>query len=216
MNELSQSAVALAALQQKLDSLSADVKQREFDKLSKNTQNALDDLWAELFSNTGRKNIPQKDGRWSGEPGDSIFYPSPMVIPPDKQYSNMQNKTWSQILKENHIQGIAYRDGRADFSTVQRDFVTFDWQQALGRAGIERLVQTSDRQYLHEAAFALLAKKWRLSVLETKAIKERENLVWHEEPDCTTLRLVSREVHDNLKHFGGIAMLKILINNELA
>lgn len=215
MSTLSKAAQTLATMQQKLDVMSGCMKQSAFDQLPVNVQNALDDLWAELFSNTGRKNVPQKDGRWSGEPGNSVFYPSPAAIPPDKQYSNMHNKTWARIMAENGVSGIAFRDGRADFSTVQRDSVAFDWQELLGRDGLKALAQTGNRQYLHEAAFALLARKWKLSVPDTKAIKEAENLVWHEEPDCMTLRLVSREVHDNMKHFGGIAMLKILVNNGL-
>jgi hypothetical protein len=71
-------------------------------------------------------------------------------------------------------------------------------------------VETGDRQYLHEAGFTLLAKNMGKSVQEVKEYKERLNLVWHEEPDCQTLRLVVREVHDNIRHFGGVAMLAIV------
>ncbi len=215
MDTLFQSAQALEKMQQNLDRMSGCMKQSAFDQLPVNIQNALDDLWGELFSNTGRKNIPLKDGRWTGEPGNSMFCPDPSAVPSDKQYSNMHNKTWAQILKENHIQGIAFRDGRADFSPVQRGSLTFDWQEALGRDGL-KLLATGERKYLHEAAFSLLARKMNCPVAAIKAVKEAQNLVWHEEPDCRTLRLVSREVHDNLRHFGGVAMLKILLNNSLA
>ena len=131
-------------------------------------------------------------------------------MPPDKGYSNMYHKTWRQIKSENGIRGISFKDGRADFRPVSEYEVVFDWEQELGSDGIRALVSTGNRIYLHEAAFALLARKLGMTVPEVKEIKERRNLVWHEEPDCKTLRLVAREVHDNIKHFGGIAMLAIV------
>ena len=204
-------AEALAALQRELDAMGDEgQKQRRFDALPGETQEQLDALWGQLYSDRGRKNIPTSGGRWTGEPGDSVWIPDDNVIPPDKGYSNMHNKTWRQIKAENGISGIRFADGRADFSPVAKYTVSFDWEQELGHDGIRHLIDTGDRQYLHESAFALLAKKLGKSVQEVKEYKERLNLVWHEEPDCTTLRLVSREVHDNIRHFGGIAMLAII------
>jgi len=170
----------------------------------------LDALWGQLFSDRGRKNIPTSGGRWTGEPGDSLWIPDDNVIPPDKGYSNMHGKTWRQIKVENGFQGINFNDGRADFRPVSKAEVVFDWERELGREGIRHIVETGDRQYLHEAGFALLAKNMGKSVREVKDFKESENLVWHEEPDCETLRLVVREVHDNIRHFGGVAMLAIV------
>ena len=122
----------------------------------------------------------------------------------------MLHKTWSQIKSENSIRGISFSDGRADFRPVSKAEVVFDWERELGKDGIRHIVETGDRQYLHEAGFSLLASKLGKSVQEVKEYKERLNLVWHEEPDCETLRLVAREVHDNIRHFGGVAMLAIV------
>ena len=170
----------------------------------------LDALWGQLYSDRGRKNIPTSGGRWTGEAGDSLWIPDDNIVPPDKGYSNMHNKTWGQIKKENGFQGIRFSDGRVNFGPVVQYFVKFDWEKELGRDGIRHLVATGDRQYLHEAAFSKLATKLGKSVEEVKQIKESHNLVWHEEPDCETLQLVVREVHDNIRHFGGIAMLSII------
>lgn len=122
----------------------------------------------------------------------------------------MQQKTWGQIKKENGISGIRFSDGRVDFGPIARYTVQFDWEKELGGDGIRYLVETGDRQYLHEAAFSVLASKLGKSVEQVKQMKESLNLVWHEEPDCTTLQLLVREVHDNIRHFGGIAMLAII------
>ena len=208
---LASRAKRLAALQRELDGIRDEgLKQRRFDALPESDQRMLDDFWAQLFSDKGRKNIPTSGGRWTGEPGDSIWIPDDTVIPPDKGYSNMLHKTWFQIKSENNIRGISFSDGRADFRPVSKAEVVFDWERELGKEGIRHIVEIGDRQYLHEAGFALLAKNMGKSVQEVKEYKECLNLVWHEEPDCETLRLVSREVHDNIRHFGGIAMLAIV------
>ena len=201
----------LSSLQRELDGIRDDgLKQRRFDELPERDQRMLDALWGQLFSDRGRKNIPTSGGQWTGEPGDSLWIPDDNVIPPDKGYSNMLHKTWFQIKSENNIRGISFSDGRADFRPVSKAEVVLDWERELGKEGIRHIVETGDRQYLHEAGFALLAKNMGKSVREVKDFKESENLVWHEEPDCETLRLVVREVHDNIRHFGGVALLAIV------
>ena len=213
VNSISLAAKAkrLSTLQRELDRIRDDrLKQRRFDELPERDQHMLDALWAQLFSDNGRKNIPNSGGFWTGEPGDSIWIPDDAVIPPDKGYSNMYHKTWRQIKSENGIQGITYSNGQADFRPITRHELVFDWERELGKEGIRHILETGDRQYLHEAAFSLLASTLGKSVRELKDFKEHENLVWHEESDCETLRLVAREVHDNVRHIGGIAMLAIV------
>ncbi len=208
---LSDKARALAELQKRLSAITDPAEnQRMFDAQPENVQGALDALWGQLFSDRGRKNIPTSGGRWTGEAGNSLWIPDDGVVPPDKGYSNMHGKTWLQIKTENGIRGINFTDGRADFRPVSKYEVVFDWEGQLGRSGIEYIVSSGDRQYLHEAAFSLLASRLGKTVQQVKDIKESQNLVWHEEPDCKTLRLVVREVHDNVRHFGGVAMLAIV------
>ena len=204
-------AVALTNLQHELDVIQDErVKQTQFDALPDKTKEKLDLLWGQLYSDNGRKNIPLKGGCWTGEPGDSIWIPRASDIPPNKGYSNMDLKTWGQIMRENRISGIAFRDGRADFRPVSKYDVVFDWEDHLGKDGIRYLLESGDRQHLHMKAFLQLSKKLGISEDRVINLKETLNLVWHEEPDCKTMRLVVREVHDNIKHFGGIAMLAII------
>ena len=211
MGRIAYMAKRLNSLQRELDGIRDEgLKQRRFDELPEGDQRMLDALWGQLFSDRGRKNIPTSGGRWTGEPGDSLWIPDDSVVPPDKGYSNIHGKTWRQIKAENGFQGINFSDGRADFRPVTKQEVVFDWERELGLEGIRHIVETGDRQYLHEAGFAMLARKMGKSVQEVKEYKERLNLVWHEEPDCETLRLVVREVHDNIRHFGGVAMLAIV------
>ena len=214
-DSLSVIAEDISTLQHKLDSLRDEkMKQMLFDALPMEKQKMLDALWAQLYSDRGRKNIPISGGHWTGETGNSFWIPDDYVIPPDKGYSNMYHKTWRIIKAENRIHGIEFLDGRVDFKPVSKCEVVFSWNHELGNDGIRYLLETGDRQYLHEAAFALLAKKMHKSVEHVKSMKESQNLVWHEEPDCKTLRLVVREVHDNIKHFGGIAMLAVVCDGD--
>ena len=201
----------LADLQRRLDAVrDPDRKQHLFDTLPAELQGRMEALWAQLYSDRGRKNVPVSGGRWAGEAGNSLWIPDDGVVPPDKGYSNMHHKTWKQIKAENGIKGITFDDGRADFKPVSKYTLSFDWDQAFGRDGVRYILDSGDRQFLHEAAFSMLARKLGVPVDRVKEIKESRNLVWHEEPDCCTLRLVLREVHDNIRHFGGIAMLAVV------
>ena len=172
-SRLSKRAITLFELQSGLDAIQdSEKKQKRFDALPKGMQDQLDALWGQLYSDRGRKNIPTSGGRWSGEAGDSIWIPDDQIVPPDKGYSNMQQKTWGQIKRENGISGIRFSDGRVDFSPVTKYAVKFDWEKELGGDGIRYLVQTGDRQYLHEAAFSKLAAKLGKSIEEVKQLKE--------------------------------------------
>lgn len=214
---LSERAQRLNELQSRLDALD-DFKEKDrvFYQLPKYTQDKLELLWTQLYTDRGRKNIPVSGGKWSDpkEPGNSMWIPEDMLIPPNKDYNNLYNKTWKQIKEENNINGVFFVDGRVDFTPITIHQVQFDWEDALGYEGVKYLVKTGDRQYIHKYAFLLLAKQLNKSFEEVMHLKEADNLVWHEEPDCKTLRLVVREVHDNIKHFGGRAMAAIVFDEK--
>ena len=214
---LSERAQRLNELQSRLDAID-DFKEKDrvFFQLPKYTQDKLELLWKQLYTDRGRKNIPVSGGKWSNpkEPGNSMWIPEDMLIPPNKDYNNLYNKTWKQIKEENNIKGGLFVDGRVDFTPIAIHQVQFDWEEALGYEGVKYLVKTGDRQYIHMYAFSLLAKQLNKSLEEVMHLKEADNLVWHEEPDCKTLRLVVREVHDNIKHFGGKAMAAIVFDEK--
>ena len=138
----------LSTLQRELDGIRDDgLKQRRFDELPERDQRMLDALWGQLFSDRGRKNIPTSGGRWTGEPGDSLWIPDDNVIPPDKGYSNMHGKTWRQIKAENGFRGIDFNDGRADFRPVSKAEVVLKlvyiqwqriWAKVSGKSRISR------------------------------------------------------------------------------
>ena len=161
--------------------------------------------------------LPKSNGRWKNpfRKGDCLWIPDDNHVPNNREYSNVFNKSWSQIKKQYNIKGIVYERGIPDFSPVSLSSgsVTFDWERELGPEKMCKLLSSKkERKDLHEAAFAILAKKRGISVSELKERKEKpgSNLVWHEEIDGKTVRLVNQEVHGNLNHIGGLAIAQIV------
>jgi hypothetical protein len=133
-------------------------------------------------------------------------------IPKGKtEYDNPENKTNGQILDENNIDGIQYKDGEpvfdncAEFTTkIEKSDIT---------DSIKEEIASGNREGLHEALFEKMAKEKGITVEEAKQFKESNNLVWHETADGRA-QLVPRELH-LLSHNGGISTINILIKNGL-
>ncbi len=196
-NSIHLRAVALTKLRQTLDTLEPDEKDKEFFALPKRVQEDLDILW-------DKYRLPQADGVWAAEKGNSLWIPNDNVIPRNKQYNNMWGKTWAQIKSENGIKGIPYIDSVPNFSNIAKEIVEIEFPSDY------RYDRDNTRQGLHDTAFAKLAKLKGWTLEDTYAYKDKLNLVWHEDIDCKMLYLVPREVHDNIPHFGGIGMAQIV------
>lgn len=183
--------------------------EENFNKLSKETQDRLEKYWSVKYNDSGYKNIPQQHGHWKGEEGNSKWVFDPNHVHPAKTpYNNPGGKTDGQIYSENNVEdGIPYDGGNPDFSQIEKARVGFNWERNLGNAGVEKLCG-GNREQLHEIAFQKLAEQMGSTVDVVKAMKESQNLVWHELEDCKTIILVPREIHDNLPHVGGVAYFK--------
>ncbi len=184
---------------------SAKEKEAVYQELDPRVQAALEELWVKFYD------CPKHFGRWSGEPCDSVWIPDDEFVPINKAYSNLHGLSWRNIKLKHGFAGMRCERGRWRFDEIARYKVTLP--------NFAELVASSDREALHEAAFAALAKQLGKSVAEVKAIKEsaydktimgQKNLVWHEDVDCATLYLVPQEIHGNIKHFGGVGMCQLL------
>ena len=185
------------------------LSQAEYDKLSPEDKEILDAYQASKYSDRGYQHVPSRNGKWSGERGNSTWRPDRDYVPANKGYNNMKNKTWGQILDENGIDGITYVNGEPDFSAVAKMKTTLDFDTDISdkaRAGL--LNSKKDRAQLHEEFYEKLARENGMTVDEVKAFKEANNLVVHECSDCKTLMLVPREIHDNVSHPGGVDMFR--------
>lgn len=188
--------------------LAQDPKYRDeqFQLMSRQLQSAFEDLWkrGKFYY------APKRNGIWSGEEKNSLWIPDDSCVPIKGLYSNIHLKTWKRIKKENKFKGLRFEKGRALFVDVADKVVRID--------NFDDLIDPRDstnRERLHEEAFRLLAEIMGVKkVDDVRKYKEGKNLVWHEDHDCCTLYLVPREIHDNINHFGGVGMLKVLRDNH--
>ena len=173
--------------------LKADVSQKNY--LSQDAKNAKNEM--------KYKNIPQSGGTWSGEPGNSTFMPDRDSIP-KQPYGN--ERTWGEILDENDIDGIVFKDGEPDFSTISKGTVKIE----------DFTTQRDDNFYQADKE---LANQWNQenksekndwSISDIRKYRKEEKLTWHERSDMQNMDLVSQEVHGNIPHSGGISKKKKL------
>lgn len=185
-------------------------KETQYSLLNFKIRSALNELWGKFYA------CPKSNGHWSGEPCDSVWIPDDDYTPPNKSYSNIHGLTWREIKRKHGFKGLPCERGHFRFDKIA-------WH-SVKLPNFAELVTSPDREVLHEAAFASLARQLGKTVQDVKAIKEsandhtpmgQKNLVWHEDIDCETLYLVPQEIHGNIIHFGGVAMCQLLCKYNL-
>lgn len=221
----------LHKIKYKLDKLPPEQKVRQLEKMPKELRAKVEKVKIVL---------PKNNGRWMGESGNSMWVPDDNYCPPNKNYGNQANKVWSQIKKENNIEGILYKDGELDMSNVSIATMSIDWEKELGPDFKKIMLSKKSREKLQDKAFEIYAQKHNLSSLEVRVFKgdsapverlmkkwncceqevwsrcgnpNRKTYVWHESTDCKTLELVPTEVHHNVSHTGGISLVKAELSN---
>jgi len=146
-------------------------------------------------------NIPLSGGNWSGEIGNSKWKPDRKIVP-KQPYGN--KKSWADILDKYHIDGIEFKDGEPDFTTVAEATVVIE----------EFSIQRDDN---FRQADEVLANKWskrhkygkyNWCAEDIKKYRKKQKLSWHERSDMQTLDLVPQEIHANIPHSGGISKKK--------
>ena len=132
----------------------------------------------------------KSDGVWDGKEGDSKFHPNDI----DAQ----------KALKDYKQDGINYRDGNPDFSKCSESLVKID-------------NMTSDRPSNFRQADEMCSKQWNVekrdgrtdwSPRDVKEWRSENRYSWHERIDRKTMDLVQRDVHEECRHFGGVAECK--------
>ncbi len=187
------------------------LEQKRYEEIPEDIRSILDRFHILRYSDSGYNHIPKTGGSWEGECGNSKFRPDSNIRPKDKGYSNMNNKTWGQILNENKIDGILYNKGNPDFSPIAEMQTKMDFNSDISQEARQELLSNPPkRTKLHEEFYKKLALENNCTVDEIKKLKEKNNWVVHECNDCKTIMLLPREVHDNLPHTGGVEMFRTL------
>lgn len=193
------------------------------DKVTKKAYKEVAEEFVEEGAEKGAKQVAKKaskkifktpinNGKWVGDRGNSKWIPDKDYIPGDgKHYANLKNKTWGQILKENNIDGIDFKNGVPDFDKISKMESKIDYSKIPDKAKKQLLKEKPQRTALHDYFYEKLAKEKNMTVEEIHKFKDKNNLVPHETIDGR-IQLVPREIHDNLTHEGGVALFRDLFN----
>lgn len=130
------------------------------------------------------------NGEWSGEAGNSLFTP------------NLEAA--KEKLSEYGQDCIEYKDGNPDFENCSEATVK-----------IENM--SSNRASNFRQADTACAEKWNAEAKDdrtdwtsrdVKEWRQDNTYSWHERIDMKTMDLVPREIHEECKHYGGVAECK--------
>ncbi|MGH3351811.1 MAG: HNH endonuclease [Nocardioides sp.] len=111
-------------------------------------------------------------------------------LPPNWQYAGKlyDGDKWTTDLKQKYPKGVRFtKDGFPDFSPYAQKTTKIDG----GFSG-------------RDADFAAADK----ATDTTRKYRRENKLTWHHHQDGTTLQLVPTDVHDAVRHAGGIALAK--------
>jgi len=144
--------------------------------------------------------LPEKNGTWEGEAGNSKWIPDSDYVPleksknPDKPYSNPDKLSWQEILSKYGIDGIYFVNGFPRFDTVSKGTVEIEDFETGGSDAKNRNFKKADIE---------LAKQKGCSPEEVKKWRIEHNYTWHECEDKKTMQKVPNEIHANIPHNGG-------------
>lgn len=131
-------------------------------------------------------------GKWSGERGNSDWYPD-IDAKPGK--FNMEGRTWQEILTQYGIDHITFYDGEPEFSEISK--------------GSVEIKQFSDKRTDNfDKADIELANQKGCSPQEVANWRKENGFTWHECKDMKTMQKVPGIIHNNITHSGGISEIK--------
>lgn len=148
--------------------------------------------------------LPKEGGEWSGETGNSTWLPNRDEIP--KRPSGNE-QTWGEILDKYDVEGIEFKDGEPDFSTVSEGTVEIDDFSTDRNANFTQADEQLAEQW---SAVGKDGREW--SPQDIKEYRQENNLSWHERSNMKTVDLTPQEVHGNVPHSGGISVAKSMNN----
>lgn len=138
--------------------------------------------------------LPKNDGKWEGERGNSTWIPDVDKVPTGKG-SNIEGKSWKEILTKYEINGIDFIEGEPNFTEISK-----------GTVKIDDFTENRDKNFIQ--ADQKLAEERKCSPGEIRKWRQENGYTWHERSDCKTMDLVPSEIHNNIPHSGGISEKK--------
>jgi hypothetical protein len=165
--------------------------------------------------------IPTNNGRWSGDPGNSVWFPDMESVPLGAN-DPYKPKTFKELLKLNIAKpitlgisplktgmvklnfsrlasgflGVRFKNGEPDFSPFAIATVKLD-QYLDTRYGSSGTMPLADK---------LLAKQLGSTEGAVRQWINDNQYVWHERQDGRRIDLLPHDIHGNVPHTGGIAL----------
>ena len=126
-------------------------------------------------------------GEWSGEAGNSTFRP-------EKQEA-------LDALEKYNQEGIKYQDGEPDFSKISEATVEIEDMTPIRPYNFKQADEVCARQWNEQAKDG--RTDW--TARDVKDWRTENKYSWHERLDMKTMDLVQRDVHEECRHYGGVA-----------
>ena len=149
-------------------------------------------LFSKLTARIKHTPVEGRGGHWLGERGNSKWIPAEAKA--------------KEALAKSGQDGINFKNGVADFSKVSEQTVEIDGMN------IDRLGNNFPK------ADAKCAEAWNKEMRDgrsnwtadqVKQYRHENNLSWHERSDMKHCDLVSRDIHGEIRHSGGVYECKI-------
>ena len=149
-------------------------------------------LFSKLTARIKHTPVEGRGGHWLGERGNSKWIPAEAKA--------------KEALAKSRQDGINFKNGVADFSKVSEQTVEIDGMN------IDRLGNNFPK------ADAKCAEAWNKEMRDgrsnwtadqVKQYRHENNLSWHERSDMKHCDLVSRDIHGEIRHSGGVSECRI-------
>ena len=136
------------------------------------------------------KMAARSKGEWLGKVGNSEFRPA----------SELAKKA----LESFNQTGIKYKDGNPDFSKCSVETIQIKGMSSNREKNFARADKEAAEKWNAEGKFG--KNDWTRN--DVRNWRHENRYSWHERIDKKTMDLVQRDIHDECKHFGGVAECK--------
>jgi len=158
--------------------------------------------------------IPQNNGRWSGQPGDSVWFPDMASVPTSANGPRTFRAlvlghalrpltlrgvgVFKRTLPKVNLLRLVSSSAGVRFRSIEPDFAPFALATVRvgGYHGDAGTMNAADKS---------LALRLGLNETDVRQWINDNQYVWHERQDGVRIDLVCHDIHGNIPHSGGIA-----------
>lgn len=148
-------------------------------------------LFSKLTARLKHTPVEGRGGHWLGERGNSKWIPAEAKA--------------KEALAKSGQDGINFKNGVADFSKVSEQTVEIDHMTELRSSNFKQADTKCAEAWNKEMRDG--RNNWTAD--QVKQYRHENNLSWHERSDMKHCDLVSRDIHGEIRHSGGVYECKI-------